>query len=323
MACGIYKITNQVNGKVYIGQSKRIEQRWEEHKISSHNKNSNEYNYPLYQAFRKYGLENFKFEILEECLPKELNQKEIDYIALYESYPVDHGKGYNQTPGGNQGYCIKLTDNIINNVLQDLKYNSLTQLQIAEKYHLDKMTIHNINYGKENYFQENLNYPIRERKHKQIFYCKKCGVQISYRSNLCTKCMGTTLKVPLPPKEDLLKDLYEMRKDYLVAKKYGISTMLLKRWKEELEIPRNHKLAYQLYMDQAQIAPIPRIYGKQCGQIVQIDPNTDEILNIFESAADACRQMNKDENSTEPIRKCAKGLLEKAYGYKWKYLNNL
>lgn len=63
---GIYKITNNINGKVYIGQSIDINKRWKEHKYRSQIPNK-EYDKYLYRAFRKYGLENFTFEILEEC----------------------------------------------------------------------------------------------------------------------------------------------------------------------------------------------------------------------------------------------------------------
>ena len=53
--------------------------------------------------------------------------------------------------------------------------------------------------------------------------------------------------VKIPPKEDLLKDLYELKKDYLVAEKYKISTMLLKNWKIKLEIPRKRREVDELY----------------------------------------------------------------------------
>lgn len=74
--CGIYKITNQINQKSYIGQSTDILGRWRHHKSSSKNEISAAYNYPLQRAFRKYGIENFSFEILEECLTKDLDVKE-------------------------------------------------------------------------------------------------------------------------------------------------------------------------------------------------------------------------------------------------------
>lgn len=91
--CGIYLITNLVNGKQYVGQSNDIEYRWEQHKKSSTNKHKRS---RLISAFKKYGIDNFKFEILELCSPDELDAKEIQYIAKYDTY----NNGYNMTIGG-------------------------------------------------------------------------------------------------------------------------------------------------------------------------------------------------------------------------------
>lgn len=62
----VYKITNLKNNKCYIGSSTRVEKRWQNHKNASRNKNNPHYNYPLYQAFREDGIENFKFEIIAD-----------------------------------------------------------------------------------------------------------------------------------------------------------------------------------------------------------------------------------------------------------------
>ena len=95
--CGIYKITNKVNDKVYIGQSVDIYKRWDAHINTSNDKNKKEYNYPLYSAFRKYGIENFDFEILEVCDKETLDDLEIKYIKEYNSCTLDkNGYGYNQ-----------------------------------------------------------------------------------------------------------------------------------------------------------------------------------------------------------------------------------
>lgn len=71
---GIYKITNLLNGHSYIGLSTHIETRWKEHK-SQYNQ-EREKDKALYKAFKKYGIDNFNFEVLEECSIDELSKKE-------------------------------------------------------------------------------------------------------------------------------------------------------------------------------------------------------------------------------------------------------
>ncbi len=91
---GIYKITNLINGHSYIGLSTHIEDRWQYHKTK--------YNWErekdklLYKAIIKYGIDNFKFEVLEECSPEQLSDKEKYYIEKYDTYH----NGYNMTAGG-------------------------------------------------------------------------------------------------------------------------------------------------------------------------------------------------------------------------------
>lgn len=96
MACGIYKITNIVNGKMYIGQSVDIDRRWKEHVYDSKNGSS-----IIYRAMRKYGVDNFKFDIVQECEASELDDLEIEYIDTYNTYVhSDNSNGYNETLGG-------------------------------------------------------------------------------------------------------------------------------------------------------------------------------------------------------------------------------
>lgn len=89
---GIYKITNTTNGKCYIGQSRDIQARWAKH-LSAY-KSSPEWE--LYRAFKKYGIAAFSFEVIEECAIEELNEREIYWIAQYDSF----NNGYNMTLGG-------------------------------------------------------------------------------------------------------------------------------------------------------------------------------------------------------------------------------
>lgn len=96
---GIYKITNKVNGKIYVGQSVNIKQRWAEHKANlRNNKHENLY---LQNAWNKYGEENFSFEIIEKCNQDELDDKETFWISECNSYiNFVNAHGYNLTIGG-------------------------------------------------------------------------------------------------------------------------------------------------------------------------------------------------------------------------------
>ncbi|MCC8068781.1 MAG: GIY-YIG nuclease family protein [Ruminococcus sp.] len=96
---GIYKITNILNQKVYIGQSVDIEKRWAEHIRCANNSDKPN---TIYQAIRKYGVENFTFEVIEECSQEKLNEREIYWIDYYNSYY----DGYNMTLGGDNGYLF-------------------------------------------------------------------------------------------------------------------------------------------------------------------------------------------------------------------------
>jgi group I intron endonuclease len=88
---GIYKITNTLTNKVYIGSSTNISNREYKHfwmlKKGIHD---NEY---LQNSFNKYGVDFFKFEIVEYCESNELIEKENKFIDLYESNNLN--KGYN------------------------------------------------------------------------------------------------------------------------------------------------------------------------------------------------------------------------------------
>ena len=100
MKCGIYKITNKLNGKIYIGQSVDIKKRWREHIFSSLHLENKDHNSPIHLALAKYGKDNFNFEIIEICDKNKLNEKEIYWIDYYKSYK----NGYNATIGGDEDH---------------------------------------------------------------------------------------------------------------------------------------------------------------------------------------------------------------------------
>lgn len=88
--CGVYKIVNTINGKIYIGSSKDIDRRWSEHiRALELNAHANPH---LQNAWNKYGSKSFEFEIVEQCDEKHQYEREQYYIDLYRPF---QDKGYN------------------------------------------------------------------------------------------------------------------------------------------------------------------------------------------------------------------------------------
>jgi group I intron endonuclease len=90
----IYKATNLINGKIYIGQTKlKLKYRIMGHKKSK---------LLISKAIKKYGIENFKWEVIDSASnATELDFKEFMYIRIYNSY-ANTGRGYNISDGGNK-----------------------------------------------------------------------------------------------------------------------------------------------------------------------------------------------------------------------------
>lgn len=98
MNIGIYKITNKVNNKCYIGQSVNLKGRIKSHK--SMLKHHNEDNDLLNKATLKYGYKNFEIEIIKFCKEEELDNYEKYFINYYNSYKRKNG--YNIELGGSK-----------------------------------------------------------------------------------------------------------------------------------------------------------------------------------------------------------------------------
>lgn len=100
----VYLFTNKINGKKYVGQTIDSESRYKQHNSTAlRNDGSPDYNVPFHNAIRKYGFENFTFEILCSDLTKEeMDYWEIYYIKYYDTL-VKNGKGYNVSSGGSNG----------------------------------------------------------------------------------------------------------------------------------------------------------------------------------------------------------------------------
>ena len=119
----IYKIINDINNKVYIGKTAySIEKRFKEHCDDAF-RDRNEKR-PLYSAMRKYGIEHFEIQKIEECEDIAAADREAYWIGVYSAYQT----GYNATLGGDGKFLYN--HNIIAERLKEHPYSS----DIAEEF---------------------------------------------------------------------------------------------------------------------------------------------------------------------------------------------
>lgn len=145
----IYCLTNQINGKKYIGRTNDIRRRMTQHKNDSFNPNcARKYDTPLAHAIRKYGWEAFNMEVLQQNEDKDIiNQSEQEYILLYDTYSSG---GYNASIGGEFGaagreYTSKFREQLPD-IIVDLK-SGMKHKDIAHKYDISIPYVSEINNG--------------------------------------------------------------------------------------------------------------------------------------------------------------------------------
>jgi len=157
----IYKVVNNVNGKIYIGQTiKSLELR-----IKNHAKQGSY----LYNAINKYGIDSFKYSVIETCDTKEeLDEMEFHYIKQYNSLAPN---GYNLTLGGD-GWC-------------GLNHSEKTKQQISDNLKIYYKTHAGPNLGVK-YTEERRNRMSEMRKGTGVgednpFYGKKHTMETRYK----------------------------------------------------------------------------------------------------------------------------------------------
>lgn len=166
MIKAIYKITNLINGKIYVGQSVHPEKRWTEHKQRARNHCDN---YPIHLAISKYGEDNFNFEIIE-WTPLYEEREKFFTRELNALVP----NGYNLIEGGHSPILFgednsrnTISREAVLNIIKALKENALTDREIAIKYNTTDKIVADINHG-YTHRVETETYPIRVKRGRQI-----------------------------------------------------------------------------------------------------------------------------------------------------------
>ena len=283
----IYKITNLINNKVYIGETIRsLDSRWREHKHEAL-KEGHGYNYPIHLAIRKYGLDNFKIETLETCSDDIRFERESYYIKLYSSHL--HSKGYNIVLNGS-GAILYSSEDIQNAWDEGLGINEIA---------------------------------IRLGCHKSVVSKRLRSLGVSENEIKARIGANPSLRQGQP--------IYQ----------YTLSGEMIKQW------PSASECARQMGYSQAAISNVCRqeqysaygylwklvndnrpisewVYnnlnkqnsGKPKKRIAQYDKDTLELIQIYDSAAEAARALGLADKSNI----CAAARKGKnAAGYRWKY----
>lgn len=325
MAAYIYKIENLINHQCYIGQTRNINKRWTRHRTEPFNQNSEAYEYPLYRAIRKHGLENFSFEVLEECLVSELNDKEIQYIKQYDSY----FHGYNQTFGGDTRAVVDKEK--ILGIILDLETTEMFQKDIAKKWDISEEMVQGINTGR--YWHHDRVYPVRQImkrhtryhvqkyhggvvKHRLHSHCIDCGMEIDKGSERCVQCSRIhSRKTTRPTKDELFQLLIEHHNFTYVANLFGVSDNAVKKWCKSYGIPHLTKD----YMPQKETKEKQPFYPAR--PVAMIDLKTGKVIKIFPSKNQA--EIELRGKATDAISHVLKGQRKSMYGYGWKYVDNI
>lgn len=130
----IYKITNTINSKSYIGQTiQNVKERFYQHCATKCSKAVS--NMAIHRAIKKYGKSNFTVEVIEEIDSANLNDRERYWIKYYNSY----NNGYNSTKGGQDG-CKPFKDLDVESIIKE--YNIGKSLRtLGTIFKVDKQTI--------------------------------------------------------------------------------------------------------------------------------------------------------------------------------------
>lgn len=298
--CGIYKFTNKVNGKVYIGQSVDVYTRKASHRHNCTKVGSSAYNTYFHAALRKYGKDNFDFEIIEECPEHLLNEREMYWIDYYKSYKSEIG--YNMNLGGSDRTCFKKSVYQIDTKTKEIvkEHDSLASAARDVNGYVGALSLvcsgkltSAYNYiwcFKDEYDEEKYSNYKRKKQCKEI-----------YQIDIKTK-----------------KVIKEYESMIEAAKEVGgvpsvitqVCTYKRKTYKGFIwcYVSEYYDGKYDDY-----------VLDEQVKGVYQIDIKTNEIINEYNTLSEAL--IGCGGKSKTNISFACKGITKSAYGYKWRYKN--
>lgn len=253
----IYRITNDLNNKIYIGVTNNPQQRWYEHRYVTPLCRS-----LIHEAIVKYGEEHFNFQIIEEYENRStVLTREKELISLLNCQAPN---GYNiHEGGGAPPIQNKVNIEQVKLIVEDLTNNVLTKEEIINKYNITKSILSNINLGKA-WRDDKLTYPLRANEHELLVV----------RANKIKQLLKTTNKTQK-----------EIGEEFNISRTEVCHINIGKSFYDEKEhYPlRKHRVVGQT--------------GKKGKAVTQIDISSLESIRQFSSAAEASRQTGINSNS--------------------------
>ena len=206
----IYCYTNKINGKKYVGQTINPEQRYNAHKSNYQNRNHTEYNSLIHKACRKYGFNNFTYEVLVKGIDdiNVLNELEIYYIKKFNCQTPN---GYNVEAGGKNCAKPKTLEHRKKEIWGQAKLTEEEVIELRKAYRDKKSPteIYNKKYKNRLHYNSFLN----------IWVGKRYGLIMPevFQNGRHTKLTAETVK-------QIRKDREQTNLSYdKLAEKYGVS----------------------------------------------------------------------------------------------------
>lgn len=328
----IYKITNNINGRVYIGQTiGTIEKRFNEHKRDA----IKGCQYALHRAMRKYGIDNFSVEEIEQCSTEELDDREQYWISFYDSYY----QGYNMTIGGSafrkpplseekKQQILDLyinTNDSIKDISKEVDVSAFTVSKVLHENNIDVHKKPMYDYSKlAKAYLEIQNVNEVGRKYK----CTNSIVQRACRQNNVEILPAEVVTSKINNREvyKIDKTSGEILQKFVSLKDAAQSVGGGDRSMNISAVCRGkQKTAYGYrwcYVDSFDEFSKDFIANSKKKKVAQIDKDTKKQICVFDSVADAAELLSGErENSySTNIANCARGLTNTAYGYIWSYV---
>ena len=234
----IYKFTNKKNGKHYIGQTNNLQKRYNGHKSESFNPKASGYWLPFHCAIRKYGIENFSFDTLEEIMDGEsqnfVNEREQYFIQYYNS--LKDNNGYNVTIGGDgcpkpplsyeeklersKLFTGKEIQDIQKRLLNDEEFDDIEKIYSPK---LKRTFLVNINTG-TNFYNPDFNYPLKKNAKSRFSQKEIQEIKTMIKQGLTYKTIQDKFGIKSPGYISMInsgKYFYDKNETYPLCDKQG------------------------------------------------------------------------------------------------------